>query len=131
MISPFFVLALGVFLIVAELLIGSFFIMFFGLGFLIVGIFGFFIEMLWYHQILLVAIISIILLFTLKKPIEEKFYNSKNEVKDDFLNESGIGEVKEGKVYFKGTLWNYDGELKEGDKVQVIGTKVNKVILKN
>ncbi|WP_236861376.1 NfeD family protein [Campylobacter sp. RM16192] len=119
------------FLIVAELLIGSFFIMFFGLGFLIVGIFGFFIEMLWYHQILLVAIISIILLFTLKKPIEEKFYNSKNEVKDDFLNESGIGEVKEGKVYFKGTLWNYDGELKEGDKVQVIGTKVNKVILKN
>ncbi|WP_169974064.1 MULTISPECIES: NfeD family protein [unclassified Campylobacter] len=130
MISPFLVLALGVFLIVAELLIGSFFIMFFGLGFLIVGFFGFFIDMLWYHQILLAAIISVILLFTLKKPIKEKFYSSKNEVKDDFLNESGIGEVKEGKIYFKGTLWNYDGELKEGEKVQIIGTKGNKVILK-
>ncbi|QKG29009.1 NfeD family protein [Campylobacter sp. RM16187] len=130
MISPFLVLALGVFLIVAELLIGSFFIMFFGLGFLIVGVFGFFIDMLWYHQILLAAIISVILLFTLKKPIKDKFYNSKNEVKDDFLNESGMGEVKEGKIYFKGTLWSYDGELKDGEKVQVIGTKGNKVILK-
>lgn len=130
MISPFLVLALGVFLIVAELLIGSFFIMFFGLGFLIVGVFGFFIEIFWYHQILFAAIISVVLLFTLKKPIKNRFYNSKNEVKDDFLNESGMGEVKEGKIYFKGTLWSYDGELKDGEKVQVIGTKGNKVILK-
>lgn len=130
MISPFLVLAFGVLLIAAELLIGSFFIMFFGMGFLIVGIFGFFIDMLWYHQILIAAIISVILLFTLKKHIKEKFYNSKDEIKDDFLNESGEGEVREGMVYFKGTLWRYDGELKEGQKVQIIGTRGNKVILK-
>ncbi|MDO5046665.1 NfeD family protein [Campylobacter sp.] len=131
MISPYFVLAFGVLLIVAELLIGSFFIMFFGLGFLIVGILGFFVNFSWHVQILLASIISIILLLLLKKPIKEKFYNSKNEVRDDFLNESGEGEIKEGMVYFKGTLWHYDGNLKEGQKVQVVGTKGNKVILKN
>lgn len=129
MMHPFLVLALGALLIVAELLIGSFFIMFVGVGFLIVGILGFFIDLLWYHQILLVAIVSVVLLFTLKKPIKEKFYNSKNEIKDDFLNESGEGEVKEGKIYFKGTLWSYDGDLKEGSKVRIVGTKGNKVIL--
>jgi len=32
-------------------------------------------------------------------------------------------------VYFKGTLWRYDGDLAEGSKVRVLGTKGNKVVL--
>lgn len=131
MIPPYLVLAFGMLLVVAELLVGSFFLLFFGLGFLAVGILGFFIDFSWHVQILLASLVSVALLVLLKKPMKEKFYSSKDEVKDDFLNESGEGEIKEGMVYFKGTLWSYDGDLKDGQKVQVIGTKGNKVILKN
>lgn len=131
MIPPYLVLAFGVLLVVAELLVGSFFILFFGLGFLVVGILCFFVNFSWYVQILLASILSFIFLIVLKRPIKERFYASKNEVKDDFLNESGEGEIKEGMVYFKGTLWHYDGNLKDGERVFVVGTKGNRVILKD
>ena len=67
--------------------------------------------------------------FSDEKPLKAKFNQHESEVKDDFLNESGEGEIREGMVYFKGTLWRYDGDLAEGSKVRVRGTKGNKVVL--
>ena len=129
MIPVYLMLAAGVALIALEFMLGSFFVLFFGLGFLAVGVLGFFIDIAWEYQILLIATTSLVLLFALRKPLKAKFNSHENEVKDDFLNESGDGEIREGMVYYKGTLWRYDGNLDEGTKVRVQGTKGNKVVL--
>ena len=129
MIPVYLMLAAGVALIALEFMLGSFFVLFFGLGFLAVGVLGFFIDIAWEYQILLIATTSLVLLFALRKPLKAKFNSHENEVKDDFLNESGDGEIREGMVYYKGTLWRYDGNLTEGTKVRVQGTKGNKVVL--
>ena len=129
MIPVYLMLAAGVALIALEFMLGSFFVLFFGLGFLAVGVLGFFIDIAWEYQILLIAIVSLVLLFALRKPLKAKFNSHENELKDDFLNESGDGEIREGMVYYKGTLWRYDGNLAEGTKVRVQGTKGNKVVL--
>ena len=130
MIPAYLMLAAGVGLVMLEFMLGSFFVLFFGLGFLAVGVLGFFIDIAWEYQILLIAIVSLVLLFALRKPLKAKFNQHEGEVKDDFLNESGEGEIREGMVYFKGTLWKYDGALKNGEKVQILGTRGDKVILK-
>ena len=75
------------------------------------------------------ATTSLGLRVALRKPLKAKFNQHESEVKDDFLNESGDGEIREGMVYYKGTLWRYDGNLAEGTKVRVQGTKGNKVVL--
>ena len=129
MIPAYLMLAAGVGLVMLEFMLGSFFVLFFGLGFLAVGVLGFFVDIAWEYQILLIAIVSLVLLFALRKPLKAKFNQHESEVKDDFLNESGEGEIREGMVYFKGTLWRYDGDLAEGSKVRVLGTKGNKVVL--
>ena len=120
MIPAYLMLAAGVGLIMLEFMLGSFFVLFFGLGFLAVGVLGFFVD---------IAIVSLVLLFALRKPLKAKFNQHESEVKDDFLNESGEGEIREGMVYFKGTLWRYDGNLADGSKVRVRATKGNKVVL--
>ena len=51
-----------------------------------------------------------------------------------FLNEEGIGEIRNSKVYFKGTYWEIDSEeettFEEGTKVQVIKTYKNFAVIK-
>lgn len=50
--------------------------------------------------------------------------------KDDFLDESGQGVVKEGMVYFKGTLWRADTSgLNEVQSVKVKGIQNGKIII--
>ena len=105
MIPVYLMLAAGVALIALEFMLGSFFVLFFGLGFLAVGVLGFFIDIAWEYQILFIATTSLVLLFALRKPLKAKFNSHENEVKDDFLNESGDGEIRKGMVYYKSTLW--------------------------
>lgn len=130
MIPAYALLAFGFLLILAELMSGSLYLLFCGLGFLVAGGASFFTDMSWYIQLILAAFITLILTFTLKNPLKKTI--NKNEIKDDFLNESGVGEVKENMVYYKGTLWHFDNSLnlKNGDKVEILKTQGNKVILK-
>ena len=53
-------------------------------------------------------------------------------MKDNFLDESGVGMVREGMVFYKGTFWKSDEivGLKEGDKVEVAGVRDGKIELK-
>ena len=130
MISPFIMIAIGAFLCVAELMLFSFYLLFFGLAFIIVGAVNFGFNFEWPYQILGVAALAIILLVLLKAPLKSKFMAKKESFNEEFLDEPGVGEIRENMVYFKGTLWKYDGSLKNGEKVQVLGTKGDKVILK-
>ena len=130
MISPFIMIAIGALLCVAELMLFSFYLLFFGLAFIIVGAVNFGFNFEWPYQILGVAALAIILLVLLKAPLKSKFMAKKESFNEEFLDEAGVGEIRENMVYFKGTLWKYDGSLKNGEKVQVLGTKGDKVILK-
>ena len=130
MISPFIMIAIGALLCVAELMLFSFYLLFFGLAFIIVGALNFGFSFEWSFQILAVLVLAFILLALLKAPLKSKFMAKKESFNEEFLDEPGVGEIRENMVYFKGTLWKYDGVLKNGEKVQVLGTKGDKVILK-
>ena len=123
-------IAIGALLCAAELMLFSFYLLFFGLAFIIVGAVNFGFNFEWPYQILGVAGLAIILLVLLKAPLKSKFMSRKESFNEEFLDEAGVGEIRENMVYFKGTLWKYDGALKNGEKVQVLGTKGDKVILK-
>ncbi|WP_459881925.1 NfeD family protein [Campylobacter concisus] len=129
MISPFIMIAIGALLCVAELMLFSFYLLFFGVAFIIVGAVNFGFNFEWPYQILGVAALAIILLVLLKAPLKSKFMAKKESFNEEFLDEAGVGEIRENMVYFKGTLWKYDGNLAEGSKVQVRGIKGNKAIL--
>ena len=130
MISPFIMIAIGALLCAAELMLFSFYLLFFGVAFIIVGAVNFGFGFEWSFQILAVLVLAFILLALLKAPLKSKFMAKKESFNEEFLDEPGVGEIRENMVYFKGTLWKYDGMLKNGEKVQVLGTKGDKVILK-
>ena len=123
-------IAIGALLCAAELMLFSFYLLFFGVAFIIVGAVNFGFGFEWSFQILAVLVLAFILLALLKAPLKSKFMAKKESFNEEFLDEPGVGEIRENMVYFKGTLWKYDGMLKNGEKVQVLGTKGDKVILK-
>ena len=123
-------IAIGALLCAAELMLFSFYLLFFGVAFIIVGAVNFGFNFEWSFQILAVLVLAFILLALLKAPLKSKFMAKKESFNEEFLDEPGVGEIRENMVYFKGTLWKYDGGLKNGEKVQVLGTKGDKVILK-
>ena len=130
MISPFIMIAIGAVLCALEFTLFSFYLLFFGVAFIIVGAVNFGFGFEWSFQILAVLVLAFILLALLKAPLKSKFMAKKENFNEEFLDEPGVGEIRENMVYFKGTLWKYDGSLKNGEKVQVLGTKGDKVILK-
>ncbi len=123
-------LIIGVVLIIAELALFSFYLIFFGIGFLIIGIFSFFVFFGWNWQILTAFVIGLVLLILFRKKIVNRFFK-KSLVKDDFLNESGFGIIKNGMVFYKGTFWKCDiKDLKDGQSVEILGIKDGKIVIK-
>lgn len=130
-IDPYILIALGVAFIALEALIVSFIVIWFGIGFIIVGIISYiypFSDAIW--QIAMVCLLSLILIIFLRKKALESFLKSKMELTDDFLNEKGVGEIKNSKVFYKGTYWEIDSKIDEkefidGEKVVVLKTSKN------
>ncbi|MDZ7819605.1 MAG: hypothetical protein U5K55_13800 [Aliarcobacter sp.] len=70
----------------------------------------------------------------MRKKVLEKFLKSKRDISDDFLNEKGIGEIKNSKVLYKATYWDIDSkidekEFVEGEKVVVLKTHKNRATI--
>ncbi len=134
-IDPFILLAIGIALIAFEALIASFILIWFGVGFVVIAIVSsmyMFSDGIW--QIAAASIISLLLLFLLRKKVLEKFLNSRKDISDDFLNEKGIGEIRNSKVFYKATYWDIDSnidekEFVEGEKVVVLKTHKNTAII--
>ena len=130
-IDPFILLAIGIALIAFEAVIASFILIWFGVGFVLTAIISsmyMFSDGIW--QIAAASIISLFLLFLLRKKVLEKFLNSRKDISDDFLNEKGIGEIRNSKVFYKATYWDIDSnidekEFIEGEKVVVLKTHKN------
>lgn len=125
--SPTVLIAIGIVLVALEALLLSFFIFWFGIATVIVGISSYFITYsngLW--QLASIAILALVLLTMLRtKAIGLLMKAQGRDHDDDFFNESGEGIIKEGRVYFKGTYWKIDAsqKFKNNEKVRVTGTK--------
>lgn len=134
-VDPYILLAIGVALVALEAFIASFILIWFGISFIIVAVISYFVVFsgaVW--QLATVSLISIILILVLRKKVVEIFLKSKVEVSDDYLNEKGIGEIKNSKVFYKGTYWDIDSQLDEkefieGEKVEVLKTFKNKATI--
>ena len=130
-IDPYILLAIGVALIAFEAVIVSFVLVWFGVGFVLTALISYiyiFGDGIW--QIATASIISLILLLLLRKKVLESFLKSKKDISDDFLNEKGIGEIRNSKVFYKATYWDIDSkidekEFVEGEKVVVLKTHKN------
>ena len=127
MISALFgSLALVFFIIELVFLDFSCFIIALALG--ISGICSLFIELSITIWAVISALLAVIFFLTLRAPLKRFFMSKKS--KDDFLDESGQGVVKEGMIYFKGTLWRADtSDLSEGQSVKVKGIQNGKIII--
>jgi membrane protein implicated in regulation of membrane protease activity len=131
LIEPYILLAIGIALRAIEALLVSFVVIWFGIGFIIVAVISYFYgfsDGMW--QLAFVSLISLILLFLFRKKFLDKFSKSQVEVSDNFFNEKGIGEIKNSKVFYKGTYWEIDSnidekEFIEGEKVTVLKTSKN------
>lgn len=131
-IDPYILLAIGVALIALEAVIASFVLIWFGIGFVLTALLSYFLAFndgIW--QIATASIISLILLLMLRKKALESFLKSKKDISDNFLNEKGIGEIRDSKVFYKATYWDIDSKLDEkefvdGEKVVVLKTHKNK-----
>ncbi len=127
----YILLGIGVALIAFEAIVTSFILIWFGLAFIITAIISNFYDYtdgIW--QLATVSLISLILLFFLRKKVLDKFLNSKVKISDSFFNEKGIGQIKNKKVFYKGTYWEIDSnlddeEFKEEEKVLVVKTYKN------
>ena len=130
-IDPYILLAIGVALIAFEAVIVSFVLVWFGVGFVLTALISYiyiFGDGIW--QIATASLISLILLLLLRKKVLESFLKSKKDISDNFLDEKGIGEIKNSKVFYKGTYWEIDSSLDakefvEGEKVEVLKTSNN------
>lgn len=155
--SALMLLGLGLGFIVAEIFFGSFFLLFIGLGLCITAgieafvgfgnIIGGSVESVCAWQAVSICAFAFLTLILLRKPIKSWFKGSQ-VYEDSLQNGGGIGEIQQGMVYFKGTLWAYEKAptldsnglesstlesntpLKEGDRVQVLEIRDNKAIIK-
>ena len=134
-INPYILLGIGVALIAFEAIITSFILIWFGLGFIITALISMtynFSDGMW--QLSVVAVISLVFIIMLRKKALEKFLSSEDNTTDNFLEEGGFGEIKNSKVFFKGTYWEIDPsseefDYTEGQKIIVVKTHKNTAII--
>ena len=84
--SPFIMIAIGALLCAAELMLFSFYLLFFGVAFIIVGAVNFGFNFEWSFQILAVLVLAFILLALLKAPLKSKFMAKKESFNEEFLD---------------------------------------------
>lgn len=150
--SALMLLGLGLGFIVAEIFFGSFFLFFIGLGLCITAgieafvgfgnIIGGSVESVYAWQAVSICAFAFLTLILLRKPIKSWFKGSQ-VYEDSLQNGGGVGEIQQGMVYFKGTLWAYELDtesssemdldsmaLRDGDKVEIVSIERGKAIIK-
>jgi len=126
-------LAIGILLIGAEVLLYSFFLFWLGLGFIIVSALSLVVVFSnGFSQVAIALTLGLALALLLRKKSMELI--NKNEDRTETKNhKSGIGTFIDGSIKMDGTFWQTDDDvssLENGDKVQVEDIVSNKVVLK-
>ncbi|MDR0762310.1 MAG: nodulation protein NfeD [Campylobacteraceae bacterium] len=128
------VLIAGIVILGLEVAVGSFYLLWYGLGLIISGAIGWAIgSENWEMQSAIGFIVGLVLMIAFRKRLAERMLGKK--IKDEFLLEEGEGVIKEGSlVEFRGTTWQYDKDKKEvfeiNERVIVKPTKTNRVFVK-
>lgn len=131
-IDSSYLLAIGIVMIGLEALIFSFFLVWLGLGFVIVAglsYFGLFDSGI--AQIAASVSIGLLLVFALRK-WSMNMINKSQDTREEKVHKSGIGIVSEGMIKMDGTFWKTDDDLsayKDGDRVDVMDIINNKAKL--
>ena len=127
-----YLLALGIILIGLEALVFSFFLIWIGIGFIVVaglGYFGLFESAT--AQIAVAVSIGLFLLLALRK-WSMQFINKTEDDTEEKIHKGGVGIIDGGMIKMDGTYWQSDDDLsiyKDGDKVKVIDIVNNKAEL--
>ncbi|HBE40536.1 MAG TPA: hypothetical protein DDW27_04910 [Bacteroidales bacterium] len=132
---------LGLVLLLLELVVPGFVIIFFGVGAWITSLVCIIFNPGINFQAAIFAVTSVIVLLVFRRMIQNKFIYNKDDksesIEDEFTGREAVaiddfGPDKTGKVEFKGTTWNAESEsvIKSGQRVIII-EKVNvKLIVK-
>ena len=119
----YYLLAFGFLLLGVEALIFTFYILWIGFGFIIVGFLSPLIEFNdGMTQIAVALVIGFILLLLFKEPLKRTM--NKKQVNNEFhVHTQGTGTVFDGSIKMDGTFWQTEDDLSSfsnGDKVDVI-----------
>ena len=127
-----YLLAFGIILIGLEALIFSFFLVWIGIGFVIVAMLTYFgIFESGTAQIAVAVSIGLVLLLALRK-WSMNFINKTQDNTEEKIHKNGVGVIDGGMIKMDGTFWQSDDDLsgyKDGDKVEVIDIVNNKAKL--
>jgi membrane protein implicated in regulation of membrane protease activity len=127
-LSPLILLAIGLVLMFLEISLYSFFIIWFGVAFVIVAVVEYFypLSSIWW-QLSLIALIALILFALFSRPLK-RLVNQNNEVKDDFIKQHGNGVINNQMLNYQGSYFKVVGtnvSQLEGQQVKVIKVEKN------
>ncbi len=124
------VLIAGIALLFCELLTGSFYLLWYGLGLFVSGGAGLIFGLdSWMVQSVIGLVLGVILMVLFQR----RFSQKEAVIQDEFLLESGEGIIREeGVVEFRGTLWKYETDVpyQKGERVFVTPSGGNRVRIK-
>jgi len=138
-ISPLSLIGTGLILVFLEMVFTSFFLVFFGISAIIIGFLSFIVHFEnGYYQIILFSLLTVANFIFLKKTLKDNFLKPAEEFKENVLNESGTGIIKNNRVNFKGTQWVFKvdetseaklEDFEENETVNVLRIEHNKAII--
>ncbi len=131
---------IGLALLLLEFAVPGFILFFFGVGAWMVAIICLFVDISLTTQLLVFLLGSTITLLIFRKLIKNKFglysYTSQ-QLEDEFIGKIAVAETdinssQNGKVVFKGTIWDAssDDDIKAGQSIVITGTKSIILIVK-
>lgn len=131
---------IGLGLLLAELVIPGFFIIFFGIGAWVTALVCLIWEPSVNLQMVIFAITSLLALVGLRKMIKKKlFYDADDKgasIEDEFTGKEAVAASdfdsdRIGKVFFKGTTWMAESkaEIREGQRIIIVGKENMKLLV--
>lgn len=131
---------IGSILLLAELVIPGFFIIFFGIGAWVTALVCLIWEPSVNLQMIIFGLTSLMALLGLRRMIQKKLFYDKldksADIEDEFTGKEAValtdfGKDKTGKVFFKGTTWvsESSSDIREGDRVIILEKKNFKLII--
>ncbi|MEZ5000004.1 MAG: NfeD family protein [Bacteroidales bacterium] len=132
---------LGLFLLLLELVLPGFVVIFFGLGAWITALLCLVANPGLDLQIIVFTVTSLLSLILLRRMLKNRFFSGETEspatLEEEFINKVAVAltDIKKGdsgKVEFKGSTWTAtsEEEINKGDKVIVTGKESISLIVK-
>ena len=126
----------GMILLISEMLTGGFFLIFMALGFFGAGLAASF-EFSSGLQVAVCAVIAVVGVFTLRKPIQKRLLKTitlNADVGKEIRVDQSIDPHKTMRISYQGTSWNAtnlgDEALKSGDHVTIVGVDGNTLLIR-